>query len=169
VAERRAAAEGGRRAKAERQRKVRELLELVGLQEKHHVYPAQLSGGQKQRVGIARALVHDPEILLCDEATSALDPETTLDPRLLRDINQRLGLTIVLITHEMAVIRDICDRVVVLERRSRRAGRGLAGVRFTRHEVTRTLLAPLQTGCRPRCRPACRPARRAATAPWCCN
>ncbi|MEA5669825.1 ATP-binding cassette domain-containing protein, partial [Pseudomonas sp. MH2] len=92
-------------------------LELVGLEQKHHVYPAQLSGGQKQRVGIARALVHDPQILLCDEATSALDPETTasiLD--LLRDINQRLGLTIVLITHEMAVIRDICQRGVVLER-----------------------------------------------------
>ncbi|WHU39929.1 ATP-binding cassette domain-containing protein, partial [Pseudomonas fulva] len=94
-------------AKAQRQRKVRELLQLVGLEDKHHVYPAQLSGGQKQRVGIARALVHDPCILLCDEATSALDPETTASIlALLRDINQRLGLTIVLITHEMAVVRD---------------------------------------------------------------
>ncbi|MEO6677302.1 MAG: ATP-binding cassette domain-containing protein, partial [Pseudomonas sp.] len=102
--------------KDKREKKVRELLELVGLQEKHKAYPAQLSGGQKQRVGIARALVHDPEILLCDEATSALDPETTQSILgLLREINQRLGLTIVLITHEMAVIRDICDRVVVLE------------------------------------------------------
>ncbi|HGM5581086.1 TPA: methionine ABC transporter ATP-binding protein [Pseudomonas putida] len=133
-------------AKAERQRKVRELLELVGLEQKHHVYPAQLSGGQKQRVGIARALVHDPQILLCDEATSALDPETTasiLD--LLRDINRRLGLTIVLITHEMAVIRDICQRVVVLER-GEVVEQGEVWQVFgaPRHEVTRTLLAPLQ-------------------------
>lgn len=133
-------------AKAERQRKVRELLELVGLQEKHHVYPAQLSGGQKQRVGIARALVHDPEILLCDEATSALDPETTASIlELLRDINQRLGLTIVLITHEMAVIRDICHRVVVLERGEVvEQGEVWRVFGSPRHEVTRTLLAPLQ-------------------------
>ena len=97
--------------------RVDELLERVGLADRAGQYPAQLSGGQKQRVGIARALVHDPEILLCDEATSALDPETTASIlELLRDINQRLGLTIVLITHEMAVIRDICHRVVVLER-----------------------------------------------------
>lgn len=132
--------------KAERQRKVSELLELVGLAHKHHVYPAQLSGGQKQRVGIARALVHDPEILLCDEATSALDPETTasiLD--LLRDINQRLGLTVVLITHEMAVIRDICHRVVVLERGEIvEQGEVWRVFGSPRHEVTRTLLAPLQ-------------------------
>lgn len=133
-------------AKAERQLKVRALLELVGLADKHQVYPAQLSGGQKQRVGIARALVHDPEILLCDEATSALDPETTaaiLD--LLRDINQRLGLTVVLITHEMAVIRDVCHRVVVLER-GEVVEQGEVWQVFgaPRHEVTRTLLAPLQ-------------------------
>lgn len=134
-------------SKPERQRKVRELLELVGLAEKHHVYPAQLSGGQKQRVGIARALVHDPEILLCDEATSALDPETTASIlELLRDINQRLGLTVVLITHEMAVIRDICQRVVVLER-GEVVEQGEVWQVFgaPRHEVTRTLLAPLQT------------------------
>ncbi|MDT3713518.1 methionine ABC transporter ATP-binding protein [Pseudomonas soli] len=134
-------------AKAERQRKVRELLELVGLAEKHHVYPAQLSGGQKQRIGIARALVHDPEILLCDEATSALDPETTASIlELLRDINQRLGLTVVLITHEMAVIRDICQRVVVLER-GEIVEQGEVWQVFgtPRHDVTRTLLAPLQT------------------------
>lgn len=132
--------------KAERQRKVRELLELVGLQEKHHVYPAQLSGGQKQRVGIARALVHNPEILLCDEATSALDPETTASIlELLRDINQRLGLTIVLITHEMAVIRDICHRVVVLERGAVvEQGEVWRVFGSPRHEVTRTLLAHLQ-------------------------
>ena len=132
--------------KTERRRKVEALLELVGLQEKHHVYPAQLSGGQKQRVGIARALVHDPAILLCDEATSALDPETTESILgLLRDINQRLGLTIVLITHEMAVIRDICHRVVVLER-GRIVEQGEVWQVFgdPRHEVSKTLLAPLQ-------------------------
>jgi len=96
--------------------KVDSLLALVGLEGKRDVYPAKLSGGQKQRVGIARALVHDPDLLLCDEATSALDPETTQSIlALLRDINRRLGLTVVLITHEMAVIREICDRVAVLE------------------------------------------------------
>ncbi|AUM67725.1 methionine ABC transporter ATP-binding protein [Pseudomonas fluorescens] len=132
--------------KERRQRKVRELLELVGLQGKHKVYPAQLSGGQKQRVGIARALVHDPQILLCDEATSALDPETTQSILgLLREINQRLGLTIVLITHEMAVIREVCDRVVVLEQ-GRIVEQGPVWEVFgnPQHEVSRTLLAPLQ-------------------------
>jgi D-methionine transport system ATP-binding protein len=98
------------------ERKVAAALELVGLAAKRDVYPARLSGGQKQRVGIARALVHDPDVLLCDEATSALDPETTQSILgLLRDINRRLGLTVVLITHEMAVIREVCDRVAVLE------------------------------------------------------
>lgn len=102
--------------KAERAEKVKALLALVGLADKHDAYPAQLSGGQKQRVGIARALVHDPDVLLCDEATSALDPETTraiLD--LLRDINRRLGLTVILITHEMGVVRQIADRVAVID------------------------------------------------------
>lgn len=134
--------------KAEREKKVRELLELVGLQGKHQAYPAQLSGGQKQRVGIARALVHDPAILLCDEATSALDPETTQSILgLLREINQRLGLTIILITHEMAVIRDICDRVVVLEH-GRIVEQGPVWEVFgnPQHEVSKTLLAPLQHG-----------------------
>ncbi|BBP56728.1 ATP-binding cassette domain-containing protein [Pseudomonas sp. St316] len=132
--------------KEQRQRKVRELLELVGLQGKHKAYPAQLSGGQKQRVGIARALVHDPQILLCDEATSALDPETTQSILgLLHEINQRLGLTIVLITHEMAVIREVCDRVVVLEQ-GRIVEQGPVWEVFgnPQHEVSRTLLAPLQ-------------------------
>lgn len=132
--------------KEKREQKVRELLELVGLQEKHKAYPAQLSGGQKQRVGIARALVHDPAILLCDEATSALDPETTQSILgLLREINRRLGLTIVLITHEMAVIRDICDRVVVLEH-GRIVEQGPVWEVFgnPQHEVSKTLLAPLQ-------------------------
>lgn len=134
--------------KEQRERKVRELLELVGLQAKHKAYPAQLSGGQKQRVGIARALVHDPAILLCDEATSALDPETTQSILgLLREINQRLGLTIVLITHEMAVIREICDRVVVLEH-GRIVEQGPVWEVFgnPQHEVSKTLLAPLQYG-----------------------
>lgn len=122
------------------------MLELVGLQSKHKAYPAQLSGGQKQRVGIARALVHDPDILLCDEATSALDPETTQSILgLLREINQRLGLTIVLITHEMAVIREICARVVVLEH-GRVVEQGPVWEVFgnPQHEVSQTLLAPLQ-------------------------
>ena len=133
---------------AERWRKVGELLELVGLQGKRDAYPAQLSGGQKQRVGIARALVHDPQILLCDEATSALDPETTQSIlALLRDINRRLGLTIVLITHEMAVIRDICDRVVVLEA-GRVVEQGPVWQVFgnPQDDVSKTLLAPLQHG-----------------------
>ncbi|MHB2245473.1 methionine ABC transporter ATP-binding protein [Pseudomonas fitomaticsae] len=132
--------------KQQREKKVRELLELVGLQAKHKAYPAQLSGGQKQRVGIARALVHDPDILLCDEATSALDPETTQSILgLLREINKRLGLTIVLITHEMAVIREICDRVVVLEH-GRIVEQGPVWEVFgnPQHEVSQTLLAPLQ-------------------------
>jgi D-methionine transport system ATP-binding protein len=103
--------------KAAIDKKVDALLELVGLFAKRDAYPASLSGGQKQRVGIARALVTDPDILLCDEATSALDPETTQAIlALLRDINRRLDLTIVLITHEMEVIREVCDTVAVIER-----------------------------------------------------
>ncbi len=104
------------RAKPERTRRVAELLDLVGLSDKAAAYPAQLSGGQKQRVGIARALAADPALLLSDEATSALDPETTASIlALLRDINRRLGLSIVLITHEMSVIRAVADEVAVLE------------------------------------------------------
>ncbi|TCP54390.1 D-methionine transport system ATP-binding protein [Tumebacillus sp. BK434] len=101
---------------AEIDRKVKELLELVGLGEHAKKYPAQLSGGQKQRVGIARALANDPKVLLCDEATSALDPMTTHSIlRLLADINKKIGITIVLITHEMGVIQEICDRVAVID------------------------------------------------------
>lgn len=97
-------------------RKVKELLSVVGLEDKANSYPAQLSGGQKQRVGIARALANDPQVLLCDEATSALDPETTKSVlHLLKDINRKMGLTIVLITHEMHVIQEICDMVAVME------------------------------------------------------
>lgn len=102
--------------KAEREAKVAELIDLVGLTGREKSYPSQLSGGQKQRVGIARALANDPEVLLCDEATSALDPKTTKDIlKLLVEINQELGLTIVLITHEMHVVRQICHRVAVME------------------------------------------------------
>lgn len=101
--------------KKEARRKAKELLGIVGLEEKEQSYPAQLSGGQKQRVAIARALASDPRILLCDEATSALDPQTTasiLD--LLKDINQRFGITIVIITHQMSVIRKICSHVAIM-------------------------------------------------------
>lgn len=98
------------------QAKVTQLLNLVGLADKTNVYPSQLSGGQKQRVGIARALANDPKILLSDEATSALDPETTQSIlKLLKDINQQLGLTILLITHDMNVIKQVCDRVAVID------------------------------------------------------
>lgn len=103
-------------SKAKRKKRVEELIQLVGLDGRDDAYPSELSGGQKQRVGIARALANNPKALLSDEATSALDPETTdsiLD--LLVDINKRLGLTIVLITHEMYVIQKICDRVAVME------------------------------------------------------
>jgi len=102
--------------KNERLKRVDELIKLVGLEGRENAYPSQLSGGQKQRVGIARALANNPKVLLCDEATSALDPQTTdsiLD--LLVDINKQFGLTIVLITHEMHVIRKICHRVAVME------------------------------------------------------
>ena len=106
----------GSYSKEQRRQRVDELLELVGLADQRDKYPAQLSGGQKQRVGIARALANYPTLLLCDEATSALDPETTQSIlRLLSDINQKLGLTIVLITHEMQVIRTICDQVAVID------------------------------------------------------
>lgn len=104
------------KSKQERKEKVTELLELVGLSDKHDAYPSQLSGGQKQRVAIARALANDPEILLCDEATSALDPKTTLQIlSLLKELNKRLNLTIVLITHEMQVVKEICNKVAVME------------------------------------------------------
>ena len=96
--------------------KVRGLLELVGLPDKAEAYPSQLSGGQKQRVAIARALASDPKVLLCDEATSALDPQTTQSIlRLIKDINQKTGITVVVITHEMAVVKEICHRVAVMD------------------------------------------------------
>ncbi len=96
--------------------RVKELLKIVGLEEKAAAYPSQLSGGQKQRVAIARALASSPEMLLCDEATSALDPMTTQSIlELLKEINQKMGITVVLITHEMAVIRQICNKVAILD------------------------------------------------------
>ncbi|RZF04157.1 methionine ABC transporter ATP-binding protein [Streptomyces albidoflavus] len=101
---------------AARSRKALELLDLVGLADKAKAYPAQLSGGQKQRVGIARALAGDPKVLLSDEATSALDPETTRSIlQLLRDLGQQLGLTVLLITHEMDVVKSICDSAALME------------------------------------------------------
>ncbi|WP_102709534.1 methionine ABC transporter ATP-binding protein [Paenibacillus castaneae] len=103
-------------SKAEINKRVDELLQLVQLEQHADKYPAQLSGGQKQRVGIARALANNPDVLLCDEATSALDPQTTnAILALLLDINAKLGITILLITHEMNVIRSICDRVAVID------------------------------------------------------
>ncbi len=103
-------------SKEEITEKVTSLLDLVGIADKADTYPSQLSGGQKQRVAIARALATDPKILLCDEATSALDPQTTKSIlKLLKDVNKQLGITIVIITHEMGVIKEICHRVAVME------------------------------------------------------
>lgn len=134
------------RPRAERTARAAELLQLVGLSEKAKAYPASLSGGQKQRVGIARALAARPALLLSDEATSALDPETTRSIlALLKDINSRLGLTILLITHEMEVIRSIADRVAVID-----AGRiveeGAVWQVFAdpKSEITRSLLGGIR-------------------------
>ena len=103
-------------SKEEIKEKVHHLLELVGISEKENAFPGQLSGGQKQRVAIARALANDPSILLCDEATSALDPQTTKSIlKLLQQLNQTLGITVVVITHEMAVVKEICNRVAVMD------------------------------------------------------
>lgn len=102
--------------KAEARKKALEYLTIVGLQDKANAYPSQLSGGQKQRVAIARVLATNPEIILCDEATSALDPETTKSIlKLIKDINKKYHITVVMITHEMAVIQEICDKCIVLE------------------------------------------------------
>ena len=126
------------------QAKAKELLQVVGLEDKADAYPAQLSGGQKQRVAIARALATDPRYLLCDEATSALDPNTTRSIlELLRRINRELGVTIVVITHEMKVIDQICDRVAVIDQ-SRIAEMGRVADVFTspRSELARELILP---------------------------
>ncbi|MBC3875530.1 methionine ABC transporter ATP-binding protein [Undibacterium flavidum] len=136
----------GKMTVAQRTARVTELFELVGLNEHADKYPAQLSGGQKQRVGIARALANYPHLLLCDEATSALDPETTQSIlRLLLDINQKLGLTIVLITHEMQVIRSICDRVAVIDGGEIvESGNVVEVFLHPRHTVTQSLVAENQ-------------------------
>lgn len=103
-------------SKQQKDEKIMSLLNLVGLMDKKDSYPAQLSGGQKQRVAIARSLANDPEVLLCDEATSALDPQTTKSIlSLLKEVNERLGITIVLITHEMAVVKEICHHVAIMQ------------------------------------------------------
>ena len=102
--------------KADAEKRARELLEMVGLPDKANAYPAQLSGGQKQRIAIARALATQPKVLLCDEATSALDPNTTHQIlELIRDINQKLGITVVVITHQMSVVKTICNHVAILD------------------------------------------------------
>ena len=105
-----------KKSRKEAKKRAKELLEIVGLADKANAYPAQLSGGQKQRVAIARALAGNPKILLCDEATSALDPGTTSSIlELLRDINEKFGITIVIITHQMSVVRDICSHVAIMK------------------------------------------------------
>lgn len=128
--------------KAQAREKARELLKLVGLEDKESSYPAQLSGGQKQRVAIARALATDPDILLCDEATSALDPITTSNIlSLLKEINEKLGLTIVIITHQMEVVKQICHKVAIMEE-GKVVEEGLVSQVFTtpKSEVTKKLL-----------------------------
>ena len=102
--------------KADAEKKARELLELVGLPDKADAYPSQLSGGQKQRIAIARALATNPKVLLCDEATSALDPKTTRQIlELIKDINAKLGITVVIITHQMSVVKEVCNHVAILD------------------------------------------------------
>ncbi len=123
----------------EAHRRAMELLEIVGMPDKANAYPAHLSGGQKQRVAIARALATNPKVLLCDEATSALDPMTTRQIlELLKDINTRLGLTIVIITHEMGVIREICSKVAVIDG-SRLVETGTVEQVFTRPQTASAL------------------------------
>jgi D-methionine transport system ATP-binding protein len=128
--------------KEEKSKRIEELLELVSLRDKRDAYPSQLSGGEKQRVGIARALANHPEVLFCDEATSALDPKTTKEVlSLLKSINQKLELTIVLITHEMEVVKQICNKVAVLDK-GRIVEKGLVATIFTEpeHPITQHFL-----------------------------
>lgn len=121
--------QGEKRKKA--RERARELLEIVGLSEKANAYPSQLSGGQKQRVAIARALASNPKILLCDEATSALDPTTTKAIlKLLKEINEQMGITIVIITHEMTVVQEICTHVAIIDQ-GKLAESGLVEAVFT--------------------------------------
>ncbi len=126
-------------SKDEIKTRVHELLELVGLSDKADSYPSQLSGGQMQRVGIARALANNPKVLLCDEATSALDPQTTQSIlRLLKELNKKLKLTMVIITHQMSVVKDICDEVAIMDQgRVIEQGSVLEVFYNPRHDVTR--------------------------------
>ena len=128
--------------RSEARKKALELLEIVGLSDKAKAYPAQLSGGQKQRVAIARVLANDPEILLCDEATSALDPQTTKSIlNLLKEINQKRGITIVVITHQMSVVQEICSHVAVLDHGTlEESGTVEELFRFPRTEAARKLV-----------------------------
>ena len=131
--------------KPEREKRVAELLELVGLSDKANNYPVQLSGGQQQRVSIARALANNPGIILCDEPTSALDSLTTTSLlQLLKDINEKLGVTIVIITHEMSVVNKICNRVAVIND-AHIIEQGSTKEVFTnpQHEMTKLLLSDL--------------------------
>lgn len=133
---------GTKRADAEK--RARELLETVGLPDKANAYPAQLSGGQQQRIAIARALATDPDVLLCDEATSALDPKTThAILSLIREINQKLGITVIVITHQMSVVQEICNRVAILEHGAV-VEEGEVSAVFSRPkaDVTRNLIYP---------------------------
>ena len=124
--------------------KAREMLELVDLPDKANSYPAQLSGGQQQRVAIARALVTEPDVLLCDEATSALDPKTTHSIlELIRDINKKLGITVIVITHQMSVVQEVCNRVAILENGEVVEEGGVAEVFSNpRANATRNLIYP---------------------------
>lgn len=131
-------------AKEDRVKRAYELLELVGLNDKALVYPSELSGGQKQRVAIARALATNPSVLLCDEATSALDPNTTNQIlKLLSDINKKLGITIVIVTHEMRVVESICNKVAIIDDSAvREVGRVKDVFINPKEEITKSLLYP---------------------------
>ena len=130
--------------KAEAEKRALELLEIVGLPDKAHSYPAQLSGGQQQRVAIARALSTNPDVLLCDEATSALDPKTThAILELIRDINKKMGITVIVITHQMSVVQEICSKVAILEHGSVvEEGEVAAVFANPQAEATRNLVYP---------------------------
>lgn len=133
--------------KSEARARARELLQLVGLGDREKAYPAQLSGGQKQRVAIARALAANPKVLLCDEATSALDPTTTLSIlSLLKELNEKLGITVVIITHEMRVIERICSRVAIIaDSQIVESGTVEEVFRHPKTEAARRLIAPSST------------------------
>lgn len=134
-------------SKQAREERVVELLKLVGLEDKANAYPAQLSGGQKQRVGIARAIANHPKVLLSDEATSALDPTTTnAILELLVDLNQKLGLTILLITHQMEVVKKVCDHVAILEQGFlQESGQIIDLITDPHSHLSKALFPPIQT------------------------